>query len=526
MKKKKLAALCALMLAAALLLPLAGAVSAEDAVPDGATVDAALISASANRDPSQFNGEKIAVETGTVHDQMAKAFLPGCKIEYLNAPPDLAMAIDKGKAKAYLADEPIARAMCAQYPNQRIAYTIKEELYAWVMPKGKPGSEKLCAEFNAFLAKCREDGTMDELAAVWLDGKGEKKGFNKNELPAENGTLSMAITSTLPPFCYVQDNLYAGYDIDLAMRFCRAQGYGLEIADYDASGLFTCLGAGRCDFAASCIAVTEERKETMLFSEPYYNGGVVVVMKDSDAVAKATGFFASIAESFEKTFVREDRYRMFLGGILTTLFIVFVSMVCGTVLGFLFYFGYYRLGKGFRVFADVLSRITENTPIVMLLMILYYVIFGSVHINGVWVSVIGFTLIFTCSVMQVIKVGVGAVDRGQREAALALGYTENRTLFRIILPQASRHFLPGYKSALVQLVMGTSVVGYIAVQDLTKISDIVRSRTYEAFFPLIVSAALYFAIAMLVTAIIKRIEINIDPRSRKKEKILKGVKTK
>ena len=86
--------------------------------------------------------------------------------------------------------------------------------------------------------------------------------------------------------------------------------------------------------------------------------------------------------------------------------------------------------------------------------------------------------------------------------------------------------MPGFKSSLVSLVKDTSIVGYIAVQDLTKVSDIVRSRTYEAFFPLIATAVIYFIIAFILIRIINRIEICTDPRTRKTDKILKGVVTK
>ena len=159
-------------------------------------------------------------------------------------------------------------------------------------------------------------------------------------------------------------------------------------------------------------------------------------------------------------------------------------------------------------------------------MILYYILFGKSDLDGVWVAVIGFTLLFMVSVIGLIKMGVGAVDEGQMEAALAIGYTDSRAFLRIILPQAARHFMPGLRSELVSLIKSTAVVGYIAVQDLTKIGDIVRSRTYEAFFPLIASAVIYFAVAWLLTILVKCIEFRTDPEKRKKEKILKGVRTK
>ena len=131
---------------------------------------------------------------------------------------------------------------------------------------------------------------------------------------------------------------------------------------------------------------------------------------------------------------------------------------------------------------------------------------------------------FGAAVCSMIKAGVGAVDGGQTEAAYALGYTDRRAFFRIVLPQALPHFLPSYKGEITALIKATAVVGYVAVQDLTKIGDIVRSRTYEAFFPLIAVAIIYFVLAAILTLAVNKIAIRIDPRRRPKSVILKGVK--
>ena len=121
--------------------------------------------------------------------------------------------------------------------------------------------------------------------------------------------------------------------------------------------------------------------------------------------------------------------------------------------------------------------------------------------------------------------GVNTVEKGQTEAAYALGVGNWRTFFDIVLPQAIPHILPSYKGEIGSLIRGTSIVGYIAVQDLTKMGDIVRSRTYEAFFPLVVVAIIYILLAVLVNLLIGRAIDWIDPRKRDREAILKGVKT-
>ena len=116
------------------------------------------------------------------------------------------------------------------------------------------------------------------------------------------------------------------------------------------------------------------------------------------------------------------------------------------------------------------------------------------------------------------------MDRGQYEAAYSLGYNDLSIFFRIILPQVLPHVMNSYKGEIVGLIKATAIVGYIAVQDLTKIGDIVRSRTYDAFFPLIAIAVFYFMLEGLIGIVINRIDLKLDYRKRKHSSMLKGVK--
>ena len=212
-------------------------------------------------------------------------------------------------------------------------------------------------------------------------------------------------------------------------------------------------------------------------------------------------------------------------GIITTLVITLLSMLFGTLLGF----WVFLLCRNGNPVANIITKIclwiVRGMPAVVLLMVLYFVIFGSVQISGIAVAVIGFTLTFGAAVIGLLNMGVGAIDNGQYEAAYALGYSNRRTFFKIILPQALRHILPAYKGEVVSLIKATAIVGYIAVQDLTKMGDLVRSRTYEAFFPLIAVTIIYFVLEWLVGLIISRISVDINPKRRRPEKILKGVNT-
>ena len=157
----------------------------------------------------------------------------------------------------------------------------------------------------------------------------------------------------------------------------------------------------------------------------------------------------------------------------------------------------------------------------MLLMILYYIVFGSTDINAILVAVVGFSMNFAAYVSEMMRTGIDAVDPGQHEAAYALGFNRLQVFAKIIFPQAARHTLPVFKGEFISMLKMTSIVGYIAIQDLTKMSDIIRSRTYEAFFPLIATALIYFVIAYGMTYLLSLVEISVDPKRRKR--IVKGV---
>jgi polar amino acid transport system substrate-binding protein len=171
-----------------------------------------------------------------------------------------------------------------------------------------------------------------------------------------------------------------------------------------------------------------------------------------------------------------------------------------------------------------ISWLISGIPTVLLLMVLYYLVFvDEATIGGIWVAIIGFTILFGYSVLDILATSVSAIGKGQEEGARALGYTSNQTFFHVILPQALRIAFPQIKSELVGLIKETSIVGYISIADLTGMGDIVRGRTYDAFFPLITTTIIYFVLIWLILFVIKRIEIEITFRPIRIAKIKKGI---
>ena len=482
---------------------------------------------------------RIGVTTGSVQALQAEERFPDAKLFYFSTDMDMLAALRANKIDAFASAEPLVQAMMKE--NADLTY-LDEWLgdgmkVAAIFAKTESG-QALCDQFNVFIREIRQNGVYEELQGIWF-GEDEAKKVVPDlySLPGTNGTLQMAADISVIPFVYIKDGKPVGADIDIAVRFCKEYGYGLEVVPMDFSGIIPSVITGKVDFSCSGIAVTAERAESILFSEPTYEtGSVLAVLKSDGADSALTSEVVSwqkrigvlvepLIQSFYKTFIRESRWQLFVDGTLATLLITVLSILLGTALGFVVF----MLCRNGNIVANGVTRfsmwLVQGMPMVVLLMILYYIIFASLEISGLYVAVIGFTLTFGASVFGLFKMGVGTIDRSQYEAAYALGYSNRRTFFRIILPQAIPHILPAYKGEIVGLLKATSIVGYIAVQDLTKMGDIVRSRTYEAFFPLIAVTVIYFVLEGLLGFLVSRIQIRMDPKRRKPETILKGVKT-
>lgn len=466
---------------------------------------------------------KIGTVSSATFNTVIDKFFPKSSRLFFKSHIDMAKFVEAGKMDAMVVDEPTAKLLVSEFKELEILdKTLEPSDYAYAFPKNEKG-ELLCAQMNEFIQASMKQGLKTELEAIWFGSDESLKKIDLSKLKSISGTLHLAVNSTCPPFTYIKDNVIVGYDIDWIVRFCEAYGYGLEISDMNFEAILPSLAAGTSDFAAGEITVTEERKQSVYFSAPVYNGGIVAVVKNgainkSENSAEEESFIASLKTSFERTFVREDRWKLVLQGIGVTIFISILSSIFGNLIGFLVCLLRLSRNKIADAFAITYIRVLQGTPAVVLLMILFYVVFARSGLDGVWVAIIGFGMNFGAYVSEMMRTGIEAVDKGQMEAALSLGYTKTRAFFKIVFPQAARHFLPVYQGEFISMVKMTSVVGYIAVLDLTKASDIIRSRTYEAFFPLVTTAIIYFLIAWALTRVLTAIQKRIDPKNRKKVK--------
>jgi polar amino acid transport system substrate-binding protein len=192
-----------------------------------------------------------------------------------------------------------------------------------------------------------------------------------------------------------------------------------------------------------------------------------------------------------------------------------LATIFGTLLGALVCF--MRMSKKtlLNLPARVYISILRGTPVLVLLMLIFYVVFASVNISPILVAVIAFGMNFAAYSAEIFRSGIEGVDKGQSEAGISLGFTRVTTFLNIVLPQTVQRILPVYKGEFISLVKMTSIVGYIAVQDLTKASDIIRSRTFDAFFPLVMVAILYFLISWFLMQSLEYLERRTDPKYKR-----------
>ena len=235
------------------------------------------------------------------------------------------------------------------------------------------------------------------------------------------------------------------------------------------------------------------------------------------------GWFVNLwknfADQFYLNFIKDNRWKYLTGGLGNTLMITMGALVLGVIFGFLLALvrtTHDRTGKlGFlNGLAKLYLTVVRGTPVVVQLMIIYFVVFASVRINGVIAAIIAFGLNSAAYVAEIFRSGIMSIDKGQMEAGRSLGLTYGQTMWRIIMPQAVKNVLPALGNEMITLLKEPSVAGYIALQDLTKGGDIIRGRTYSAFMPLLAVAAIYLIIVLILQALVGRLERRLAKSDR------------
>jgi polar amino acid transport system substrate-binding protein len=466
--------------------------------------------------------KRIGVLLGSVHDTYAMEHYPNATTLQYKSPSDLLLAIKSGKVDAAIYTRETLLEIL--HENSELGL-LGDSLLSYPIGIGfSKDNDALREKFNAFLRHIKSVGIYDDMLNRWL-----KKGDTRMPEIANaksNGMLVVGIVSDKGlPFAEVKDNELIGFDIELAKRFAAYLGKEVKFSDMEFGKLIAAVSSGKIDMIASTLMITDERKNKIDFSEPYYTlGANVFALKKNIAAydagsSAATGsptFFARLADSFYSNIIQEDRYLLIWDGLKTTVIISLFSTIFGTLLGALVCFMRMSKRTVLNLPARVYINILRGMPVLILLMLIFYVAFASVNISPVLVAIIAFGMNFAAYTAEIFRSGIEGIDKGQTEAGISMGFTKLKTFVFIVLPQTVQRILPVYKGEFISLVKMTSIVGYIAVQDLTKASDIIRSRTFDAFFPLIMVAILYFTISWMLMLSLDYLERITDPKYKRR----------
>ena len=218
----------------------------------------------------------------------------------------------------------------------------------------------------------------------------------------------------------------------------------------------------------------------------------------------------SFAERFTQNFIDEQRYLYLVKGLGNTVLITIFAVLLGILLGFLVAIirTTHERNSNLKILDAICNAyltVIRGTPVMVQLLIMFYVIFAS-STNKIMVAILTFGINSGAYVAEIVRSGIQSIDRGQFEAGRSLGFTYSQTMRFIIIPQAIKNVLPALMNELIVLLKETSVCGYIGLMDLTKGGDIIRSRTYEAFLPLIAVAIIYLVIVCGLQALAKKVE--------------------
>ena len=221
--------------------------------------------------------------------------------------------------------------------------------------------------------------------------------------------------------------------------------------------------------------------------------------------------WTSLCAEFYLNFIKEDRWKYLVRGLGVTLEVALFAAIAGIILGALLAIVRTTADKTGRLrflnwLAKLYITVIRGTPVVVQLLIINFVIFSSVFVDTVLVAIIAFGLNSAAYVAEVFRSGIMSIDEGQFEAGRSLGFNYGQTMWHIVMPQAFKNVLPALANEFITLLKETSVSGYIGLMDLTKAGDIIRSRTFAAFMPLIAVALVYLIMVVVLSAGVSRLE--------------------
>ncbi len=446
-----------------------------------------------------LKGAKVGLLIGASYNVLINSRYPDNDYKYYTTYNEMIQDLNAGRIDCYIVDEPMAKAQVREAGGIRIVegHLTKAD-YGLVLAKS---NTKLRDELSLEIDKLKADGTLDGLAEKWIDiGGMHYLEYDEPDPSEAKGTLRVATNADSAPFSYNYSGQIIGYDVEVLGIAAAKLGYRIETTQYAYGSLINSITTGQEDVAVGGITYTEEKSKSVIFTSSVYHDGTVIVVQDK---ATDKGLVKSTKDAINRMLIMENRWKLVAAGIGVTIMISLATLVLGSLLGLLFSMLMRSESRRLSRFANGINTVVGTLPLLIILMILYYVIFAKSNISAFTIAIIGMTIVFSNTVAGIIDTGFLAIDKGQLEAAEAMGYRKRQVFLKIAFPQILRQMYTQYEGAVMTMIKDTSIVGYITVQDLTNVSDTIRAMTYQAFFPLLFTAVIYFLIAELIVKLLQ-----------------------
>ncbi|MBR1623986.1 MAG: ABC transporter substrate-binding protein/permease, partial [Pseudobutyrivibrio sp.] len=356
------------------------------------------------------------------------------------------------------------------------------------------------------------DGTVEQITANYIgdDTKGKSPYVSPADVEYTNGTLVVATNATFPPYEYYEGGELVGIDMELIRAIGDKLGMDIKVEDMEFDSIINAVGSGKADVGIAGMTMTEERLKSINFSDSYVTTKQVIIVRDEGTSVGRIG----LVDNFKRKFIEENRCVYIKNGLINTIGIALCAVLAGMLIGFFVAIVRVTYDKtGQLTILNTICRlylsIIRGTPIMIQLLIIYYVVFKAVNVPKVLVAIIAFAINSGAYVAEIMRGGIMSIDNGQMEAGRSLGLTYRQTMTSIILPQAIKNSLPALANEFISLIKETSICGYIGLIDLTRGGDIIRSITYEPFLPLIGVAIVYLIIVQILNLGVGKLEKNL-----------------
>jgi polar amino acid transport system substrate-binding protein len=459
----------------------------------------------------QLAGKRVGVLPFTFAAAELDEKIPDAIPFYASQEQDLYYLLGAGKIDAFVSGEPRARSILPLYPQFiQIPEYLTHTDYAFFFPARR---REVSEAFSRQIRTMKKNGTLKALQNKWMSPASASAVLPATPDDAPYGVLRMGVLIDREPFACIRNGQLAGYELEVAERAAWSMGYLVEFVRLTPDEVERALVDGKVDFVASEINTKNTSSGKLVYSEPHYHGGLVIIVPDKTQARQVhmalmpqiKFFLKEQAFSMHRALWKDNHMRQILGGFKTTLLITASAVFFGTILGIPLCMLRKSKRKRISVPADAVCALLYNIPILILLMGMYYVVLRRFGFRPITAAYIVFILRFTASSCRLYMTMLDHIGGVQLDAAMALSLRFTTFFRRIILPQAAAYLAKPFREEIIRLVELTTVVGYISVWDLTKTVDWIRARTFESFFPIAFATLLYFLLSLSLIAVISLI---------------------